>query len=63
VLAVGITWLTTKHPWIAAAIATTLIVCAIAAAQWIVRLLSTLWKRTPAAATPAPGPDRLLRQK
>ncbi len=63
VLAVGITWLTTKHPWIAAAIATTLIVCAIAAAQWIVRLLSTLWKRPPAAASPAPAPDRLLRQK
>ena len=51
VLAVGITWLTTQHPWIAAAIAATLILCALLAARWIVRLLRRMWK--PPAATPA----------
>jgi hypothetical protein len=56
VLAVGITWLTTKHPWIAATIAATLTLCAILAARWIVRLLQKLWKRTPPAASPAPIP-------
>lgn len=55
VLAVGLTWLTTKHPWIAAAIAATLTVCAFFAARWIVRLLHKVWKRAPAAASPAPS--------
>jgi hypothetical protein len=54
VLAVGLTWFTTKHPWIAAAIAATLTVCAFFAARWIVRLLRRVWKRG-AAASPAPG--------
>ncbi len=53
VLAVGITWLTTKHPWIAAAIASILILLAILAARWIVRLLLRLWQKPPAAATTA----------
>ena len=52
-LAVGITWLTTKHPWIAAAIASTLILLAILAARWIVRLLRRLWQKPPAPATTA----------
>jgi len=53
-LAVGITWLTTKHPWFAAAIAATLILLAILAARWIVRLLRRLWTRTTAVpVTPA----------
>jgi hypothetical protein len=51
IVAVGITWLTTQHPWIAAAIAATLILCAILAARWIVRLLRRLWTRSPAGAT------------
>ena len=55
VVAVGITWLTTKHPWISAAIAATLIVCAAVAVRWSVRLLRKLWKKTPAPASPAPA--------
>jgi len=43
VVAVGLTWLTTQHPWIAAAIAATLILVAILAARSIVRLLRRLW--------------------
>jgi hypothetical protein len=67
VLAVGITWLTTRHPWIAAAIATTLIVIAFAAAQWIVRGVMRRWSRSgnraPDVANHAPSPDRLLGRK
>ena len=53
VVAVGITWLTTRHPWVAAAIAMTLILIAVLAARWIVRLLRRVWKRPPEAATAA----------
>ena len=49
-LAIGITWLTTKHPWIAAGIAAAFILLAILAARWIVRLLRRLWQRPPATA-------------
>jgi hypothetical protein len=56
VLAVGLTWLTTRHPWISAAIAATLIVCAVFAVRWSVRLLKKLWKKAPAHASPAPTP-------
>jgi hypothetical protein len=52
-LAVGVTWLTTKHPWIAATIAATLTVCAVFAVRWSVRLLKKLWKRRPSAASAA----------
>jgi hypothetical protein len=55
VLAVGLTWLTTKHPWIAAAIAATLTVCAFFAIRWVLRVLRRLWKKTPASSVPAPG--------
>jgi Domain of unknown function (DUF4126) len=54
VLAVGISWLTTIHPWIAASIAIVLIVCAALAVRWIVRLLRRMWNRQPSAAHPAP---------
>ena len=50
VVAVGITWLTTQHPFVAAAIAATLILMAILAARWIVRLLRRMWTRSPGAA-------------
>ncbi len=53
VLAVGITWLTTRHPLIAASIAAVLTLCAFFAARWIVHLLRRVWKRSPAAASPA----------
>ena len=56
VLAVGLTWLTTKHPWIAAAIAATLIICAVFAVRWSVRLLKKLWNRRPSAASAASTP-------
>jgi hypothetical protein len=45
VVAIGITWLTTRHPWVAAAIAATLVLCAILAVRWIVRLLRKAWTR------------------
>jgi Domain of unknown function (DUF4126) len=54
VLAVGISWLTTIHPWIAASIAIVLIVCAALAVRWIVRLLRRMWNRQRSAAHPAP---------
>jgi len=53
VVAIGITWLTTQHPWMAAAIAATLIMCSILAARWIVRFLRNTWRRPPAPAAPA----------
>jgi hypothetical protein len=53
VVAVGITWLTTRHPWAAAAIAATFILCAILAARWIVRFLRRAWRRPSVAASPA----------
>ncbi|MGB7188799.1 MAG: DUF4126 domain-containing protein, partial [Acidobacteriaceae bacterium] len=34
-LAIGVTWLTTRHPWIAAAIAAALTLCAFLAARWL----------------------------
>jgi hypothetical protein len=45
VVAIGLTWLTTRHPWVAAAIAATLVLCAIFAVRWIVRLLRKAWTR------------------
>ena len=52
VAAVGITWLATQHPWIAASIAAALTLAAIMAAGWIVRTLRRAFKRpSPAAAT------------
>ena len=45
VVAVGITWLMTRHPWVAAAIAGTLILGAIFAVRWIVQLLRKAWKQ------------------
>ena len=56
VLAVGLTWLTTKHPWIAAAIAATLIICAVFAVRWSVRLLKKLWTRRSSVTSPASTP-------
>jgi hypothetical protein len=48
-VAVGITWLTTRHPWIAAAIAAALTLCAVLAARWIISSLRKGWKRLSAA--------------
>ena len=54
ILAIGLTWLTSRHPWVAAVIATTLILCAILAARWIVRILRRAWT-TPGIATNTSG--------
>jgi len=56
VLAVGVTWLTTKHPWVAASIAATLTICAVFAVRWSYRLLRKIWRKTPPAASPAATP-------
>lgn len=37
VAAVGLTWLATRHPWISAAIATTLLTASILAVRWLVQ--------------------------
>jgi negative regulator of sigma E activity len=54
VLAVGLTWLTSRHPWVAATIAMTFILCAVLAARWIVRTLRRGWTRSPDVTTNAP---------
>lgn len=48
-VAVGITWLTTRHPWTAAAIAAALTLCAVLAARWIISSLRKGWKKLSAA--------------
>jgi hypothetical protein len=53
IIAVGITWLTTQHPWIAATIAIVLTVCAVLAIRWTILLLQRLWKKPPPAPAPA----------
>ncbi len=54
-VAVGITWLTTRHPWAAATIAAALSLCAILAARWIVNSLRNLWKKLSSSAASASG--------
>lgn len=52
IFAIGITWLTTRHPWAAAAIATVLTLCALFAVRWIVRSIRKIWARLSAPTTP-----------
>lgn len=54
-VAVGITWLTTRHPWAAATIAAALSLCAILTARWIVNSLRNLWKKPSSSAASASG--------
>lgn len=49
-MAVGITWLTTRHPWVAATIAAAFILGAILAARWLVHFLQRAWKKPSATA-------------
>lgn len=49
-VAVGITWLTTRHPWAAASIVVALILCTFFAARWVVRSLRKGWGRLIAPA-------------
>jgi hypothetical protein len=49
--AIGITWLTTRHPWAAATIAMVLMLCSFFAIRWLVRSLRKGWRKLfPAAA-------------
>lgn len=43
--AVGITWLATHHPWVAAIIALVIVLLLILAARWIVRSLHSVWTK------------------
>jgi hypothetical protein len=47
---IGITWLSTKHPYVAAGIAVVLLVIMVLMVRWIVRWLRTLFHRKPALA-------------
>jgi hypothetical protein len=49
--AVGLTWLTTRHPWAAAGIAVTLMLCAIFAARWVVLSIRRGWRQLTATST------------
>ena|ERR1700758_190823 len=51
-VAIGITWLTTRHPWLAATIALMCILCAFFAIRWVVRSLRKVWRKL----FPAPAP-------
>ena len=55
-VAVGITWLTTRHPWVSAGIAAALILCALLAARWIFRFLRKMWRKLSPPPTPQPSP-------
>lgn len=52
-IAIGITWLTTRHPWVGASIAAAFILCAILAARWIIRSLRRAWNRLSVAPAPS----------
>ena len=56
VTAVGVTWLATQHPWVAASIAAAFTLCAILAARWIVRTLRRIWRRVAPAGSKSPEP-------
>ena len=49
-IAIGLTWLVTRHPWTAAGIAAALTLFAVLMARWIVKALRKLWQRRPAPA-------------
>lgn len=55
-IAVGVTWLATQHPWVAATIAAALTLCAILAVRWIVRVLKRVWRSATPATSNAPEP-------
>jgi hypothetical protein len=55
-VAIGITWLTTRHPWASAGIAAALILCALLAARWMFRFLRRMWRKMSASPTPQPSP-------
>ncbi len=50
-IAIGLTWLVTRHPWTAAGIAAALTLFAVLMARWIVKALRKVWGRRPQPAT------------
>ncbi|HUZ05761.1 MAG TPA: DUF4126 domain-containing protein [Acidobacteriaceae bacterium] len=48
-LAIGLTWLATRHPFTAAGIAIVLVILALLAARWLVRTLRETWRKMTAA--------------
>lgn len=53
VAAVGITWLATQHPWVAASITLALLMVTVLMMRWVVKGLRALWRKLrPAAARP-----------
>jgi hypothetical protein len=51
-IAIGLTWLATRHPWTAAGIAAALTLFAVLMARWIVKALRKLWRPRVATSTP-----------
>jgi hypothetical protein len=49
VAAIGLSWLVTVHPWLAAATAAVLLVFAVAAARWVVRMIRGMLRKTQTA--------------
>ncbi|MGI8770245.1 MAG: DUF4126 domain-containing protein [Acidobacteriaceae bacterium] len=47
--AIGLSWLVTVHPWAAAATAAVLLVLAVAAARWVVRMVRGMFRKTQTA--------------
>ena len=45
VMAVGVTWLATKHPLIAAGIACTLLVIAVITVRWLAKFIQKMWNK------------------
>jgi hypothetical protein len=46
IFVVGITWLATRHPWVAAAIAATLALLAVFLIRWVIRFLRRVWRKS-----------------
>ena len=49
-VAVSVTWLATKHPYLTAGIVAVLLLITILMVRWVVRWIKTLWRRRSAAA-------------
>jgi len=45
VAAVGITWLSTQHPWVGAGIVLALLLAAVLSARWMIRALRGVWQK------------------
>jgi hypothetical protein len=54
-LAIGLTWLATRHPYIAGAVATIFVVIIVMLARWVVRALRALFRGADDAAGSSPG--------